>query len=317
MVTIGDIWQAKKRIAPIVKKTPLLKSQPLSKTGGEVYLKLEQTHDIGAFKVRGAANKILSLPPEKRERGVTTFSTGNHGLAVSFIAERLGIEARICVSRRVPKAKTGAIERFGGTLEIYGDSQDEAARRCWELKEQHGMEIIQPFDDPHVIAGQGTIGLELLEDAPELDSVIVPLSGGGLISGIALALKKNLPDVKVIGLSVERSAAMVESLKAGRPVEVKEHDTLADSLLGGIGPNNRYTFDMTRQYVDETILVNEKAIADGMSFLFREHRMVVEGAAAIGVGALLNGMVSSSGRKTAVILTGNNTDLSAFLNIVQ
>lgn len=280
-------------------------------------MKLEHTHVIGAFKVRGAANKILSLAREERERGVTTFSTGNHGQAVSYVAGQLGVDAHICVSERVPKVKTDAIEQFGGKLEIYGDRQDEAAERCRELQEQQGVTLIDPFDDPHVIAGQGTIGLELAEECPDLDSVIVPLSGGGLISGIALALKANLPTINVIGVSAEHAAVMAESLKAGRPVELEERATLADSLLGGIGLNNRHTFGIVQQYVDDIVLVDEQTIANGMTCLFKEHRIVAEGAAAVGIGALVNGLIPSPGRKTAVIISGQNVDPSDFLRVIQ
>ncbi|HET7580914.1 MAG TPA: hydroxyectoine utilization dehydratase EutB [Bacillales bacterium] len=318
MLTVHDVWKAKKRIAPIVRKTPLQRCPGLSeKTGGNVYLKLETVHEIGAFKIRGAANKILSLSPEQQKRGVATYSTGNHGLAVAYVAKQLGIKAVICVSKRVPKAKADAIRKFGGTLEIYGDSQDEAGIRCFELQQEHGMTVIEPFDDQEVIAGQGTIGLELLEDQPDIDSVVVPLSGGGLISGIALAMKANRPDLKVTGVSMEHSAVMYESLKAGNPIELDEKSTLADSLLGGIGLENRYTFDLVKKYVDETVLVNEKMIADGMSFLLEEHRLITEGAAAVGIGALLHNVLQNSGKNTAVIISGKNVDLSAFFQVVN
>jgi threonine dehydratase len=318
MVTIDEIWKAKKRIAPLVSKTPLVHSPAISiKTNSNVYLKLETAHEIGAFKIRGAASKILSLTADEQKRGVTTFSTGNHGLAVAYVAKQLGIKAIICVSKRVPKAKRDAIQKFGGKLEIYGNSQDEAKNRCFDLRKQHGMTVIKPFDDSEVISGQGTIGLELLEDQPELDTVIVPLSGGGLISGVALALKANHPELKVIGVSMEQSPVMYESLKAGRPIELEEKDTLADSLLGGIGLDNRHTFSMVQQYVDETVLVNEAMIADGMKYLLGEHRLIVEGAAAVGVGALLNDVLPVSGNNTAIIISGRNVDLSTYFQVVN
>ncbi|HEU5139318.1 MAG TPA: hydroxyectoine utilization dehydratase EutB [Bacillales bacterium] len=318
MIAIQDVWKAKKRIASLVGRTPLLHCPALSdRMGGNIHLKLESMHEIGAFKIRGAANKILSLSENEQKRGVTTYSTGNHGLAVAYVARQIGIEAVICVSRRVPKAKADAIRKFGGKLEIYGDSQDEAGRRCLELRKQHGMTIIEPFDDPEIIAGQGTIGLELLEDQPSIDAAVVPLSGGGLISGIALSLKANRPDMKVIGVSMQHSPVMFESQKAGRPIEMQESDTLADSLLGGIGLENRHTFDMVKKYVDETILVDETMIADGMTFMMEEHRLVTEGAAAVGVGALLHNILPVSGHNTAIIISGKNIDLTAFYNVVN
>lgn len=308
-VTIRDVWQARKRISSIVKKTPLIYSPVLSeRVRADIYLKLENIHEVGAFKVRGAANKILSLPPEVQKRGVTTYSTGNHGLAVSYVAKRLGIPAVICVSERVPKAKTKAIQRLGAQIEIHGHGQDDARERCFQLQEELGLTIIEPFDDPLVIAGQGTIGLELLEELPDIDTAVTGLSGGGLISGIGLALKANDPQIEVIGVSMEHSAVMYESLKAKKPVELKEQDTLADSLLGGIGLDNRYTFSMVQKYMDQAVLVSEEAISEGMAYLLKNHRMVVEGAAAVGISAILQQKIKRLGKKIAVIVTGCNVD---------
>lgn len=316
-VTLRDVWKARQRIAPYVRKTPLTASPIFSaRIGASVFLKLETFQETGSFKVRGAANKILSLTPDEQRRGVTTFSTGNHGLAVAHIARQLGITAVICVSRRVPRAKADAIERLGARLEVDGDSQDDAERHCYELQERQGMTVIKPFDDPYVIAGQGTIGLELLEDLPEIEAVVVPLSGGGLIAGIGYTLKSASPDIEVIGVSMERSAAMSHSLQAGRPVVVAEHDTLADSLLGGIGRENQYSFGMVRRYVDDVVLVSEEAIAEGMAVLFDQQRMVVEGAAATGIAALLHGNVARPGSNIAVIVSGNNVDTRAFLTAI-
>ena len=308
-VTIRDVWQARKRISPIVKKTPLIHSPVISEQiDADVYLKLETVHEVGSFKPRGAANKILSLTPEERKRGVTTYSTGNHGLAVSYVAKHLGIPALICVSERVPKAKTEAIRRMGAQIEICGHGQDDAMERCFQLQKEHGFTVIEPFDDPQVIAGQGTIGLELLEDLPDIDLVITGLSGGGLISGIGLALKANDPQIEVIGVSMEHGAVMYESLIRKKPVELKEPDTLADSLLGGIGLDNRYTFNMVQKYMDKAVLVSEKAIAEGMAYLLANHRIAVEGAAAVGISALLQKKINRPRKKIAVVVTGCNVD---------
>jgi threonine dehydratase len=317
-VTIRDIWKARKRINPIIRKTPLLKSTALSKySNASVYLKMENLQEIGAFKVRGAANKILSLTPEQQKRGVTTFSTGNHGLAVAYVAGQLGIKAVICISNRVPKAKIDAIKSFGAELQIYGKSQDDAEKYCYKLQEEQGLTVIKPFDDPYIIAGQGTIGLELLEDLPEIDTVVIPLSGGGLLSGIALTLKSNDSNIEVTGVSMERSAVMYESLKAGRPVVLEEHDTLADSLLGGIGLDNRYTFNLVRQYIDNTVLVSEEAIAEGMAFMLDQHRVVAEGAAATGIAAALQRTIKIPGKNIAIIVSGCNVDLSVLMEVTQ
>jgi threonine dehydratase len=316
-VMISDIWKAKKRIEQVVLKTPLIKSHGLSEAlGRPVYLKLENYHEIGAFKVRGAANKILSLTADELKKGVTTFSTGNHGLAVAYVAQQLGVRAVICISERVPKAKIDAIKRFGAELEIKGHGQDDAYKSCLRLHEEEGLTIIPPFDDPYIIAGQGTIGLEILEQLPNVETAVIPLSGGGLLAGVALALKSNNPQIQIKGVSMEKAAVMYESLKVGKPIELKEEDTLADSLLGGIGLENRYTFKMVQQLMNDTILVSEKAIADGMKFMLNEHRMIVEGAAATGAAAVLHKKVDANGGDVVLIVSGSNVDLSLLFSLL-
>jgi threonine dehydratase len=317
-VTIRNVWEARKRIASVVNRTPLIQSFVLSEMiGRPVYLKLENVHDIGAFKVRGAANKILSLSEEEKKRGVVTFSTGNHGMAVAYVARKLGIEAVVCISNRVPKAKVDSLKRLNAKIEFYGNSQDDAEERCYELAKEKGLTVVQPFDDPYIIAGQGTIGLEILEEIPNLTDVIVPLSGGGLLSGIGLALKSNDPNIRVTGVSIERSAVMYESLKAGKPVKLEEKDTLADSLLGGIGLDNQYTFRMVGQYTDDIVLISEEEIAHSMAFMMDKHRMIIEGAAATGVAAILGNKIAHQEGAVAVIISGHNVDLSVLLQLIQ
>jgi threonine dehydratase len=317
MTFIHQVWQAKKRISSLVKRTPLIQSPALSEQmNANVYLKLENLHDIGAFKIRGAANKILSLSQEEQQRGVTTFSTGNHGLAVAYVAKQIGIQAVICISSRVPKAKVDAIKHWGAQIEIVGESQDEAGIYCEKLQDDHGMTVIQPFDDPYVIAGQGTIGLELLEDLPNLNSVIIPLSGGGLLAGIGLSLKTNNPGIDVYGVSMERSPVMVESLKTGKPIELKEQETLADSLLGGIGLDNKYTFGLVQNYMDKAFLVSEESIAKAMAYMLEKHRMVIEGASATGIAALAEKIRIKPGSTSVIIISGQNVDLDAHIKAV-
>jgi threonine dehydratase len=317
-VTIRNVWEAKKRIASIINRTPLIQSYVLSeRIGRPIYLKLENVHDIGAFKVRGAANKILSLSEEEKKRGVVTFSTGNHGMAVAYVARKLGIEAVVCISNRVPKAKVDSLKRLNAKIEIYGNSQDDAEEHCYELAKEKGLTVIQPFDDPYIIAGQGTIGLEILEEIPNLTDVVVPLSGGGLLSGIGLALKSNDPNIRVTGVSIEHSAVMYESLKAGKPVKLEEKDTLADSLLGGIGLDNQYTFRMVGQYTDDIVLISEEEIAYSMAFMMDKHRMIIEGAAATGVATILENKIAHQEGAVAVIISGHNVDLSVLLQLIQ
>lgn len=316
-VILRDIYAARKRIAPFVSKTPLIYSAALSEIAHtSVHLKLENLHITDSFKLRGAANKMLSLTTEQRKRGVTTFSTGNFGMSVAYLADQLKIKAVICVSERVPKVKLDAFKRTGVQLEVSGASQDDAEKHCYELEQAQGLTVIHPFDDPYVIAGQGTIGLELLEDLPEIDSVIGGLSGGGLHSGLGVALKAADPELQLIGISTAQGAAMYESIKQGKPAAVKEQDTLADSLLGGIGVNNRYTFDMVQRYVDDIILLNEQAVAQGMLFMLEKHRMVIEGAAASGIGAILNQKVSV-GSHVVIIISGCSVDPSVLIHLAE
>ncbi|TAA73085.1 hydroxyectoine utilization dehydratase EutB [Planococcus salinarum] len=315
---VQEIWEARKRIAPLVHKTPLIRSPLLTEQAGRpIYLKLENVHDIGAFKVRGAANKMLSLNDEERKRGVTTYSTGNHGMAVAFIAKKLGIEARVCISNRVPKAKVDLLKAMGAHVEIVGESQDAAGIRCYELQREYGITVIEPFDDRHVIAGQGTIGLELLEDLPDLIDVIVPLSGGGLLSGVGLALKSNSPEIRITGVSMEQSAVMVESLKAGKPLEMEESETLADSLLGGIGLDNKYTFSMVEKYMDDVLLIPESRIAHSLAYMVDKHRLIMEGAAATGIAAVLDNKIHHQEGPIAIIISGQNIDISMVLDLMQ
>lgn len=317
--TIADIWTAAGRIYPVVSETPVVESPQVAKLAGasSVLLKLELMQPTGSFKVRGATNTILSLSDEEKQRGVITFSTGNHGRAVSYVANQVGVKAVVCLSKRVPSYRVEAIKELGGTPVVYGSSQDEAEDHYRELKEQEGYVPVVPFDDPRVIAGQGTIVLELLRQHPEVDTLLVPLSGGGLLAGIALAAKSLKPSIRVIGVSIVRSPAMLESLKLGKPADIEEKDTLADSLLGGIGRENHFTMELVKQHVDEHILVDEEDIEQGMRYLFTNHGLVAEGAASVGIGALLSGKVDVTGRHVAMPLTGRNVDVDRYLSVIQ
>lgn len=312
-----DIWEARKRVLSVIRKSPLIYSPVLSHfTGASVHLKLENLNVTGSFKIRGATNKVLSLSKEERKGGITTFSTGNFGMSVAYLARQLKIKAVICVSYRVPNAKMIALKQTGAAIEVYGESQDEAEQRCYQLEKEQGYTVIHPFDDPHVIAGQGTMGLEIVEDLPSVDTVVGGLSGGGLHSGLGVALKSADTAIQVLGVSTAQGASMYESIKYGKPTIVEEQDTLADSLLGGIGMNNQYTFKMVQQYVDDIVLVNEADIATGMTFMLDKHRMIIEGAAAAGIGAILNKKLAI-GKTVVVIISGCSVDTSVVLDLMK
>ncbi len=317
-VTMRDIYKARQRIADIALRTPLVDAPELTeRVGTSVYLKLENVQRTGAFKIRGAANTLQSLPREDRERGVITVSSGNHGRAVAYVARELGVRAVVCMSTRVPTNKVDGIQRLGAEVVLYGKSYDEAERRALRLQQEQGLTMIPPFDDPQIIAGQGTIGLELLEDMPELDTVVVPLSGGGLLSGIAVALKSADASIHTVGVSMKRAPVMYHSLRAGRPIEMKEEPTLADALAGGIGLHNDHTFRMIQAYVDETLLVTEEEIAEAMTFALEHHHLVVEGGGAVALAALLYGKVTEIGRNVVVVISGGNVEIPRLLEIAQ
>jgi threonine dehydratase len=317
-VTMQDIYLARQKTGTLARRTPLVESPLLTeRLGASVYLKLESLQETGSFKIRGAANKMLNLTPEEKERGVITVSTGNHGRAVSYVAQQLGIKAVICIPEGVPSNKVQAIESLGPEIASYGKTYDEADEHAFRLEKERGLTMIHPFDDPLVIAGQGTIGLELLEELPEVDTAIVPLSGGGLISGIALALKSSNSSTRVTGISMDRAPVMYHSLKAGKPIQMDEEETIADALVGGIGLENQYTFRMVQEYVDEVALVSDEEIASAIAFALDKHHLIVEGAGAVGIAALLSGRVGQVGRNVAVVLTGSNVDISLLLRIAQ
>ena len=305
--SLANIYLARKVIQDKIFRTPLVESSALSKlTGSETYLKLENLQKTGSFKLRGATNKITQLKSEALERGVITVSSGNHGLAVSTAARELGIRAYISVSSATAENKVAVIRATGAQILMEGSTYDEAAEIASQKEKELNLTMIHPFDDPEIIAGQGTIGLEIIEDLPEIDTVLVPLSGGGLMSGIALALKTIKPSIHVVGVSMNQGPAMVESIKAGHIVEVEEQPTLADALVGGLGRENHYTMNMVMKYMDETVLVAESEIAAGMLFALEQHHLVLEGGGAVGIAALLFEKVKKLGSKLVIVASGGN-----------
>jgi threonine dehydratase len=316
-ITLRDIYQAWQRIAGIVARTPLIESEALSElAGAQVRIKLENLQVTGSFKLRGATNKIMGLTDEERARGVITVSSGNHGRAVAYISQKLSVRAVIVISEPVPENKRQSIRKLGAELIVGGEDYDQALVFADRLKEARGLTMVHAFDDPLVIAGQGTIGLEMIDDFPEIDTAIVPISGGGLISGIALCLKSIHPAIRIIGVSMERGPAMVESLKAGKIVEIVEEPTLADALAGGLNLDNAYTFRMVGEYVDETVLVSEEEIAAGMAFALDEHHQVLEGGGAVGIAALLNKKTKVTGENIAIIASGGNVSMPVLLEVM-
>ncbi|WGF89530.1 hydroxyectoine utilization dehydratase EutB [Marinivivus vitaminiproducens] len=315
-VTLADIEGAAERIRGRVLRTPMTRSDILSdRFGVPVHLKLEHYQTTGAFKLRGATNALLRLSPDERARGVVAASTGNHGRALAYAAAAQGVRAVICMSRLVPRNKLDAIERLGAEIRIVGSSQDDAQGEVDRLVAEDGLVMLPPFDHADIIAGQGTIGLEMAEDVPDVALALIQLSGGGLAAGIAAAIKAKRPRARVIGVSMRRGAAMATSLDAGRPVAVEELPTLADSLGGGIGLANRYTFPMIRDLLDGVVLLDEAEIAEGIRHAYAQEREIVEGGGAVGIAALLAGKVTPDG-PTVLLLSGRNIDMDLHRRIV-
>lgn len=316
-VTFQDILKARNILRDRTVRTPLVRADALSERfGADIHLKLETLQPIGAFKLRGASNAVANLSPEARAGGVACCSTGNHGRAVAYAARHAGIQAIVCLSSLVPDVKVKAIEAVGAEVRRIGKSQDEAQVEVLRLVNEEGYTDLPPFDHPDVIAGQGTIGLEILEARPDIETIVVPLSGGGLISGIARAAKTMKPGIRIVGISMEQGAAMAASLDAGKLVDVTEYPSLADSLGGGIGLDNAWTFRMCRDLIDDVILVTEEEIYRGMQTLYFDERIVVEGGSAVGVAALLAGKLRLAS-ETALIISGRNVDMSVFHQIMS
>ncbi|MEX3007642.1 hydroxyectoine utilization dehydratase EutB [Hoeflea sp. TYP-13] len=316
-VTPAGIEAARAAITGTIRSTPVNPSPSLGETAGfPVHLKLEHTQVTGSFKLRGATNAVAKLDAEQKARGVVGVSTGNHGRGLAYAARAAGVRCIICMSELVPQTKIDGIRAHGAEVRIIGRSQDAAQEEVDRLVMEAGMTMIPPFDHHDVIAGQGTLGLELLEQVPDAETVLVPLSGGGLISGVAAAIKAERPETRIVGISMERGAAMHMCQKAGRPIAVEELPTLADSLGGGIGLDNRLTFAMTRDLVDDLVLVSETEIAAAIRHIYWQERQIVEGSGSVGVAALLAGKIEASGPVVAV-LSGGNIDMNQHHRIIS
>ncbi|WP_231582010.1 hydroxyectoine utilization dehydratase EutB [Puniceibacterium sp. IMCC21224] len=314
LVTPADILRAAHVLRGVADNTPMVPSPYMQTTYGQPFwLKLETAQPIGAFKLRGAVNAVATLPDTVT--GVTCCSTGNHGRGVAWAAARTGLRAVICMSALVPQTKIDGIRALGAEVRITGTSQDDAQAECLRLVAQEGLVEIPPFDDPNVIAGQGTIGFEMLRQVPDLETLLVPLSGGGLAAGVACAAKALKPGIRLVGVSMDRGAAMEQSIRAGHPVGVTEVASLADSLGGGIGAGNRLTLPMCRDFLDDVVLVSEDEIYRALQTLFYEERIIAEGASVVGIAAVQAGKVAPSG-PLGTILTGRNLDMPMLSRIV-
>jgi threonine dehydratase len=305
--TLADVQAARRRIADRVHRTPMLSSQTLSaRVGAPVFLKAENLQKTGSFKPRGATNAVRRLPPDARARGIVTISAGNHAQAVAYAAAAEGIPCTVVMPAGAAQSKVAATRAFGAEVVLHGSTR-EAFERFEELQREQGLVPVHPFDDPDVIAGQGTVGLEIAEDVPDVSLVVVPIGGGGLISGIATALRGLAIQTRIVGVEPTGSTAMRSALDAGRPVTLDRLDSIADGL--GAPAVSARTLQIVQRLVDDVVLVTDVEIVDAMRLLLERNKLLVEPAGAAGLATVLGGHAHHRGGPIVVVLSGGNVDL--------
>ncbi|MBZ2186268.1 MAG: threonine ammonia-lyase [Bryobacter sp.] len=316
MVQYQDIEAAHHRIRPTIAVTPCEFSETFTAlSGNPVYFKLENLHMTGSFKERGALNKLLLLSPEERSRGVICASAGNHGQGLAYHATRLGIRAIIYMPEHAPITKINATENFGGEVVLFGKSFDEALAEAKRRAAAEGLTFVHAFDDPDVIAGQGTIGLEILSQNPFTEAVLVPIGGGGLIGGIACALKETNPKIKIVGVQTSRIPSMLAALEHHAPFELPAASTIADGIA--VRRAGAETLPLVEQYVDTIVTVEEEEIASAILYLLEKEKTVAEGAGAAAVAALLHNKTNLKGKKTVALVCGGNIDPLFLSHIIE
>ncbi len=307
-VSFRNILEANKKIRNFVARTPTYRSVVFSqRTGAEIYLKLECFQPVGVFKIRGAINKIRSLSPSELERGLVTASSGNHGLAVAYAAQIHGAKAVVVVPENAVKEKVEAIESYGAEVVKYGKDYDAAYSKALSVQKETGATFVHPFNDPLIIAGQGTVGLELFEDVPDSNTIIIPIGGGGLVSGISIAAKILNPKVRIVGVQPNESPAVYRSWKAGKIVEVDSVNTVADGLAARKPLD--LTFGIIKQYVDDILLVTEKEIGEAVLALLQKAHILAEPSGAASLAALLFKYHPKPKEKVVVIVSGANISI--------
>jgi threonine dehydratase len=316
MLHLSDILEARDRVRETSRQTPLEYSHTYSSmTGADVHLKLENSQRTGSFKIRGATNRIATLSDEEKSAGVVTASAGNHAQGVALAATRSGVDATIVMPEHAPISKVKATRNYGAEVVLEGTDYNEAAERAHKIEREENRTYLHAFDDPDVMAGQGTIGLEILEDCPDLDTVVVPIGGGGLISGVATAIKERKPDARVVGVQADGASSAAPSLEKGERVSIEGVDTIADGIATrGLGEQ---PFRVIREHVDEVVTVSDPEIAVAITYLLERSKTVVEGAGAVPLAALLfEHFEYDEGETIVPILSGGNVDLNTLTNII-
>ena len=314
-VTLDDVRRANDVLKGVALHTPLIEERALSRIcGGRVFLKLENLQHTGSFKVRGAFNKIAGLSDAERAKGVITASAGNHAQGVAKAASAYNIPAVIVMPETVPKTKLLATKGYGAQVILHGKVFDESLAKALEIRQKTGAAFVHPFDDPMTIAGQGTIGLEILEDLPDADVILVPVGGGGLISGIAVAIKSIRPSVRIIGVEPENAPSMSEALRQDGPIPVQVIPTIAEGTA--VSKVGDITHTIVRELIDELITVSEEEILEAMLLLLMEDKVLTEGAGSLGAAALLSGKLDVKRKKVVIVVSGGNIDLNELTELL-
>ena len=313
-VTLGMILEARERLKGVAQRTGLVQFKALSDENSQVFLKTEDLQNTGSFKVRGAYIKIASLSEEERACGVIASSAGNHAQGVALAAKAFGVPATIVMPAGAPLSKVKATRELGANVVLHGTVYDDAYTEACRIQKETGATFIHPFDDPMVIAGQGTIGLEIMDDLPDVNTIVVPIGGGGLASGVAAAVKMLHPNVRVIGVQAAGAAGMKASLDAGHIVELPSAKTIADGIA--VKRPGENTFELCRQYLDQVVTVDDDEIAQAILFLMERGKMVAEGAGAAPVAAILNRKLDVTG-KVAAVISGGNIDVTMLSRIIE
>ena len=315
-ISLADVQAARERLRGSIYYSPCPHSQMLSAlTGQQIYLKLENLQMTGSFKERGALNRIATLTPEQKSRGVVAASAGNHAQGVAYHATKRGIRSIIVMPLATPLVKVTATRNFGAEVVLHGANYDEACDEATRICTAEGMTFIHPFDDPIVMAGQGTIGLELLEQVPELQAVVVPIGGGGLIGGIACAIKESRPDIRVIGVQTSRLPSMAAAIEQHHPVTLSSATTIADGIA--VRRAGEVTFPVVERYVDEIVTVDEDEIASSILVLLEREKTLAEGAGATALAALIQKKTTLKSEHTAVLVCGGNIDVTLLSRIIE
>ena len=309
-----EIKLAQERIKGVAERTPLIKSYSLSTNDQEVFIKLENLQRTGSFKIRGAFNKISSLPEEVRKKGIICSSAGNHAQGVALAGKTFGCPVIACMPETAPQAKIDATLGYGAQIVLHGQVYDDAQEKAHQLQKEKGYTYVHAFQDDLVIAGQGTIGLEILEDVKDIDTIVVPIGGGGLIAGITIAAKNINPNIKIIGVQAEGAHAMVESLKKGERV-ILSAKTLADGIQ--VKEPGQTPFNILKEYAETLVTVSESEIHNAMIYLFEKHHAIVEGAGAVSVAAFMNGKISKDHKKICLVCSGGNIDIGVFSRLID